>query len=413
MPAADHESPLSATKNVGQSVTAAPLWLLALVTFCGTLAMHIFVPALPQAGTDLGASPVAMQMSVSLYILGLAFGQLVYGPLSDRYGRRRILMGGLVLYTVSGLVAALAPEAQTLIVARLFQALGGCAGLVLGRAILRDTASTTEAGRRLALMNLMVTLGPGVAPLLGSLLELTLGWRAILYFLFAFGAVNLLFALWLLPETGRPAARGGGTSLSRHYFGLLVSRRFLGLAIGGGCVTTATYAFIAAAPYIFTNQLSRPEHEAGFYLAMLVSGVWLGSLVASRLIARMPINRLLVIGMGMSAASAFVFLAAVLTGRLDVGVTIASMFVYTIGVGIASPAALTQAISVNTNVIGSASGLYGFIQMAIGAVCAMLAGIGDDPALAAALVLALSALLGGAALGFAGRQGGDSWSEGA
>src|SRR5471032_611180 len=131
----------------------ARLWLLTLITFSGTLAMHIFVPALPQAARELGASIGAMQMTVSLYIFGLAVGQLVYGPLSDRFGRRPILMAGIVLYTTAGFAAAFAPDVNTLIVARLFQALGGCAGLVLARAIVRDTAAPRETARRLALMN--------------------------------------------------------------------------------------------------------------------------------------------------------------------------------------------------------------------------------------------------------------------
>ncbi|WP_421446555.1 MFS transporter, partial [Agrobacterium tumefaciens] len=118
-----------------------------------------FVPALALASADLQASSSAMQMTVSLYILGLALGQLVYGPLADRFGRRPILMVGLSIYTVAGVVAMVAPDAYSLIAARLFQALGGCAGLVLGRAMVRDTAMPAQAAKRLALMNLMVTLG--------------------------------------------------------------------------------------------------------------------------------------------------------------------------------------------------------------------------------------------------------------
>ena len=146
----------------------APLWLLALVTFSGTLGMHIFVPALPFAATDLGASIGEMQLTVSLYILGLAVGQLVYGPLSDRFGRRPTLMVGLVLYTLAGLAAAFAPEVDSLIAARLFQALGGCAGMVLGRAIVRDTSTPEASAQRLALLSLIVSVGPGSAPIIGS-----------------------------------------------------------------------------------------------------------------------------------------------------------------------------------------------------------------------------------------------------
>jgi DHA1 family bicyclomycin/chloramphenicol resistance-like MFS transporter len=185
----------------------APLWLLALVTFSGTLAMHIFVPALPIAAKSLGAGIGAMQMTVSLYIFGLAVGQLVYGPLADRYGRRPVLLFGLGLYCVAGLAAAVAPEVHSLIAARLFQAVGGCAGLVLGRSIVRDTAEPQEATRRLALMNLMVTIGPSLAPLLGGALATALGWRSIFYALFALGVIGFLFTWRLLRPSMRVSSR--------------------------------------------------------------------------------------------------------------------------------------------------------------------------------------------------------------
>ncbi|MBO1076671.1 multidrug effflux MFS transporter [Roseomonas marmotae] len=375
-----------------------PLWLLALLTFSGTVAMHIFVPALPSAGRDLGASAGAMQMTVSLYILGLAFGQLVYGPLSDRYGRRPVLMIGLTLYTLSGLAAALAPDAQALIAARLFQALGGCAGLVLGRAIVRDLAGPQEAARRLALMNLMVTLGPGLAPLLGGAMASSMGWRSIFVLLCGLGAVNFLFAWRMLPETGRRAANLGGTTLMRNYLRLLRSPTFLGYALGGGCATTSMYAFIASAPFIFVNELRRPAEEVGIYLAIMIGGVWLGSVLASRLMSGAAIGRVMVRANLLSLLGAALFLGAALSGRLSVAWAVAPIFIFTLGAGIASPAALTQAIGVNPQVIGSASGLYGFIQMAVGAICTALAGIGGDPALAAGLVLVGSGLV--AQLGF-------------
>ncbi len=377
----------------GQPSRPAPLWLLALLTFSGTLAMHVFVPALPVAAVDLGAAPGPMQLTVSLYIMGLALGQLVYGPLSDRLGRRPTLMAGLVLYTAASLAAAAAPDAEVLIVLRLFQALGGCAGLVLGRAIVRDTALPTDAARRLALMNLMVTLGPGVAPLVGSALAGTFGWRSIFLALAAFGAVNILLSWRLLPETAVAGSSGGTRTLLRNYAGLLRSPAFLGYAIGGGCATTSMYAFIAGAPFVLVQQLGRTGAEVGPIIAVLVLGVWVGSILASRLITRVALRRLLILANLLSVAAALILLLGVLAGQLSVALVVATMFLFTLGVGTAAPAALTQAIGVNPQVIGSASGLYGFTQMAVGALCTALAGLGSNPALAAALVLAASGVV--------------------
>jgi DHA1 family bicyclomycin/chloramphenicol resistance-like MFS transporter len=157
----------------------APLWLLTLITLSGTIAMHIFVPALPEAARDLGASIGAMQLTMSVYFFGLAVGQLAYGPLADRFGRRPVLMAGLAIYTVTGIWAFFASSVEMLIVVRLLQALGGCSGMVIGRAIVRDTSLPTESARRLAVMNLMVAVGPGIAPLLGGAMTTGFGWRSI------------------------------------------------------------------------------------------------------------------------------------------------------------------------------------------------------------------------------------------
>ena len=373
---------------------SAPLWLLTLITFSGTFAMHIFVPALPEAARSLGASIGEMQLTMSVYIFGLAIGQLAYGPLSDRFGRRPLLVGGLMLYTTAGLAASLVPDVHSLIVARLLQALGGSAGLVIGRAIVRDSALPQEAARRMATMNLMVVIGPGAAPLLGGVLATVLGWRSIFYFLTLLGALNLIFALWLLPETRAAQVAPKASALARNYGRLLTSPAFVGFAIGGGCATTSMYAFISVSPFIFTHQLGRPDYEAGLYPAILVAGLWLGSVAATRLIPRLPIDRLAVWANVVSVAAALVFLGAVLSNHLTVLLAIGPMFVFGMGAGVASPAALSQAISVNPQVIGSASGLYGFSQMGVGAICTALVGLGNNPALSAAIILAAAGVIG-------------------
>ncbi|MFG1240568.1 multidrug effflux MFS transporter [Xanthobacter autotrophicus DSM 597] len=380
----------------------APLWLLALLAFSGTLAMHVFVPALPVAQQDLGGGMAAMQLTISLYILGLAGGQLVYGPLADRFGRRPVLLAGLSLYTVAGLAAMLAPSVNALIAARLFQALGGCAGLVLARAIVRDTSAPADTTRRLALMNLMITVGPGAAPLVGGFLADAAGWRSIFIALTLLGVVNLLLTWRLLPETGR-ATEGAAIGLMESYGQLLRAPAFWGYAVGGGCATTSLYGFVAAAPFIFTGELHQPTASVGGYIALLVLGVWVGSMLASRLIARVSVGRLLVGANGVSVAAAFILLAVVLSDQLTVPLAIATVFIFSVGVGTAAPAALAEALSVNPRVAGSASGLYGAMQMAVGALCTALAGVGSDPALAAALVLAGSGIIAQAAFWIAGR----------
>jgi DHA1 family bicyclomycin/chloramphenicol resistance-like MFS transporter len=370
----------------------APLWLLVLVTFSGTLAMHMFVPALPVAARDLGVDAGAIRRTISVYIAGLALGQLVYGPLSDVFGRRPTLLTGLALYTLGGMGALFAPNLHVLVAARLVQAAGGCAGLLLGRAIVRDTAGSDDAVRRLALMSLMTMVGPGLAPLVGGLFAASLGWRAIFVALTALGLLNLAVAWRLLPETGRPGGTISPRSVLRDYRTLLGSARFVGFALGGGCATTSLYAFLAAAPFIFTNQLHRPLGEVGLYLGLLSVGVSVGNILASRLIGPVAIERLLVAGNATSLGAALVLLAAVAFAHPPAWAIVAIMEVFCVGAGVCSPAVSTLSISVDPRLTGSAAGLYGFLQMAVGAASTALAGLGPDPAIASALVLVAAGL---------------------
>ncbi len=215
-----------------------PLWPLVLITFSGTSAMHMFVPALSLATRELQASSALVQLTITVYILGLAFGQLVCGPLSDAFGRRPVLLAGLVMFTVSGVVAAFAPNVQVLLVARLFQALGGCTGLLLPRAMLRDTAEARVAVKRLALLNLITSAGPGLSPIVGAGMAGSLGWRSIFVLLTLLGAVNLWVCWKLLPETAPTRRVLSLRNVAADFGRLLRIGPFVAYAVGGGCAMT-------------------------------------------------------------------------------------------------------------------------------------------------------------------------------
>jgi DHA1 family bicyclomycin/chloramphenicol resistance-like MFS transporter len=278
---------------------------------------------------------------------------------------------------------------------------------VLARAIIRDTSQPHEAARRLALTNLLVTAGPAVAPLIGGALSGLWGWRAILLGLGALGVANFVLAWRILPETRPEALFVSASRYARDYVGLLRSRQFLGYAIGGACATTSLYAFIACAPFIFVDRLHLSSASVGLYLALLVSGIWLGSLLASQLIARFSLNRFVVVANAVSVVGAASFLGLVIADRATLFGIIATMFVFTVGVGAAAPAALVKAISVNPRVTGTASGLYGSVQMAVGGVLVMLASSGANPMLASALVL-LAAGVGAQTSFWIARNGGSA-----
>lgn len=375
-----------------------PLWGLALLTFSGTLAMHIFVPALPIAGATLDASPSQMQLTISFYIVGLAIGQLVYGPISDRFGRRGPLLVGLAIYTLAGIAATFAPDVGTLIIARLFAALGGCAGMVLGRVIVRDTTRDMKsAAGRLALMNMMVVIGPGLAPTLGGLLAGYVSWRSIFVFLALLGIVNIFYTLYLLPETRPSTATSSGSPL-KSYRALLSSKDYMGFTLGGGFATTSIYAVVTAAPFVFTDQLGRSSKEVGIYLTLVMGGMVLGNMLARFLLQRCTLKRVLLGANTLSLFSAAIMLAMTLFFPLTVLTFIGPAFVFSIAAGLTSPGAATEAISINPTMTGAASGLYGCAQMVIGAVCTLCAGFGSNHALAASIVLVVASLIGQMAL---------------
>jgi len=364
-----------------------PLWLLVIITFSGTLAMHVFVPALPAAAVDLGATMAALQATISLYIVGLAVGQLIYGPLSDCFGRRPVLLVGLALYTIASMVAALAPSAQTLIAIRLAQAMGGCAGMVLTRAIVRDTATNDDTVRRLAFMNLMMTIAPGIAPLVGSLLTAAAGWRSIFVALGTLGIVNLLLTWRLLPETGRPTRTLNTGLLVRNYRQLLVSPTFIGFGVGGSFGTMGVYAVVVSAPFIIVDELGRSIHEAGLLMGLIMFGISIGNFVAGRVAGRVAIERVMVIAALIGLGTSLIFLACVLAGLLSVLAAAAYMFLFSFGVGLGGPAGVAKSISVDMRLTGTASGMYGFAQMSVGALGTALVGLWASPSVAASVVV--------------------------
>lgn len=365
-----------------------PLWLLVTITLSGTLGMHIFVPALPAAAVDLGASMAALQATISLYIIGLAVGQLIYGPLSDCFGRRPILLVGLALYTLASLVAALAPTAQALIAIRLLQAMGGCAGMVLTRAIVRDTATNEDTVRRLALMNLMMTIAPGIAPLVGSLLTTAAGWRSIFLALGMAGVINFLLTWRLLPETGRPTKTLNTGLLVGNYRQLLTSPTFIGFGLGGSFGTMGVYAVVVSAPFIIVDELGCSIHEAGLLMGLIMFGISIGNFVASRLAGRVAVERVLVTAALMGLITSLVFLGFVLAGKLSVVLAAAYMWLFSFGVGLGGPAGVAKSISVDPRLTGTASGMYGCAQMSVGALSTALVGLWASPSVAASAVVA-------------------------
>jgi DHA1 family bicyclomycin/chloramphenicol resistance-like MFS transporter len=373
----------------------APLWLLGLIALGAVMTAHIFIPALPFAARSLGASARDMQLTISIYIAGLA-GQLLYGPLADWLGQRPVLLAGLCVYILASMAASLAATATSLMAIRLVQSFGGGVGLVLARAIARRGCDPREATRRQAMMNLVITLGPALSPLVGGLIAAFFGWRSIFALLTVLGCLNLAGSWLMIPDSDQTGIEG--RTVLRNYLQLLVTPSFLCYSLAGGCFTTSMYALIAAAPFILVRQFGYTADRIGPVLACASAGIWIGSIVASRLAHHVRPEKLLMAGGLCVCASAISFLSLVLGGWLSVGTLIVIMGVFLFGAGLSGPPALTLAINVNPVATASGSGIYGATQMAIGALCAIGGTLFANPALGAALTVVTATAIGVASM---------------
>ena len=291
-----------------------------------------------------------------------------------------------------------------LIGGRILQSIGGCAGLVLGRAAVRDGATPERAAGQLALLTLVMSMVPAIAPAIGGYLTAFVHWRASYVLLAAIGAATLAATVLILPETHRPQDGAVHRSLWVAYLRLLRSRAFLGYAVGGACSTTAFYGFMSASPFIFENHLHRPTQEVGLYYLVLMGGVAAGSFLANRLSRRVKMQTGLWIANLLTIAGAALFMLADVTDRLSVVAVVGSVTVFMIGAGMASPFALAGSVSVNPHAIGAASGMYGFVQMGYGMLCTIVVEAWHPGAVyPVAVVLLGSALAGQVAMSLGAR----------
>ena len=359
-----------------QPGTFALTLLLSLLTALGPLTMDMYLPSLPAIGVALDASTAAVQLTISSYLLGFAVGQILYGPLSDRVGRRPVILAALVLYVAATVVCAGAQTIGILIAVRFVQALGGAGCIVLARAAVRDLYSGERAGRELSLMGSITAFAPIVAPAIGGVLQDAFGWRASFYLLVVFALIAGSAAARFLPETLRQRASGPFSfgAMGALYRSVLVHRGFLanlGILVAA---FVGLFAWISGAPFVMQGLYAMTPVAFGATYAAGAAGYMVGAYVAARIVMRLGLDRTVGIGAGIMAAGGLAMAASVALGLSSVAWLVGTMTIYLAGMGLVLPQTQAGALTPFADRAGTASSLLGFAQQSSAAIAAAAIG---------------------------------------
>jgi len=357
---------------------APPILALVLATAMSPLALNIFLPSMPSMAEEFGVASTDIQPAVSLYFLGVAFGQLIYGPLSDRFGRRPILLIGAFIFALTNVYMIFTDSVSGLIYGRAAQAFGGCAGMVLTRAIIRDVYDKSRSASALGYITTAMVVAPALAPSAGALLDVNFGWRSSFVFLALYGVLMVPIIYRFIWETNANPLRSIEISgVIRNYGMLLRSGLFWAYMLTISFGASSFYSFVAGGPHAVMEVMGGTPVEYAQYFMWTALSFMGGSFVAGRFAMRMGLERMMYVGLVMIIVGGLAVLGQLVYGPSPLGLFGPVAFA-SFGSGLVHPPAMAGALSVRPQIAGSASGMLGFTPLILGAFLSEVVGRSFD-----------------------------------
>lgn len=348
--------------------------LLTMLTALGPITTDLYLPALPAIQEYFLTDVPTVQLTLSVYLVVFALSQLIYGPLSDRFGRKPIVLIGTVIYLIGSIVCWAAPTIETLIAGRVIQALGGCAGVILARSMVRDIYGQARSAKVLSYMGTAMALAPALGPIIGGYLTVVYGWQASFAILVVFGVLCVLGIIFILQETNphKDPHAIHPRQTARNFSSLLKNRSYFGYLLIVAFTYSGLFSFISGSAFVFIKILGLSADQFGYCFATAVAGYMTGTQVGGRLVGAVGITRIVGYGTLTCAVAGSAMLVLALLPVNNVAAILGPMVLYMAGLGAAFPAALAGLIGPFPKMVGAASSLAGFAQNTFAALVGLL-----------------------------------------
>jgi len=353
---------------------------LGLVAALAPLSIDMYLPSFPTIAAELGATAAQIQLTLSGYMIGFTLGQLAYGPLSDRFGRKYVLLSGITLYVAMTILCATAGDAETLAIFRFFQAIGGGAGTVLSRAIIRDRYDGAQMAKVMSLMLTIILFAPMIAPVIGGYVLVWFGWRAVFWTLVIFGVAAILVILFGIRESLPPERRTtpGVKPVLRGYAAVLTHRQAIGYVLAGGITFGALFAFLSGAPFVFIEYYGVAPEHLGFIFTLNVLGVMGGGWLNSKLVVTRGVFQMFSFGVWLLLAGAIVLFVLIATNVWGLWGVILGIVFFTLPLNLINANAAAGALEYFPHSAGTASAVVGSVRYGCGAISGICVGLLHD-----------------------------------